>query len=122
MPKIFSQRILAGIVLCISVFPFGLPYASGAEISLTGVGQRILYQAQTRSASYPDYEYGYSRRRHHRRHRHYSEHYGSYDCHPVSKYGYDRYGYRIKIGGTMCYDDYGHAYVVPGSRYTIGRY
>ncbi len=41
------------------------------------------------------------------------------DCHPVHKYTYDNYGYRAKVGGTMCYDEYGRAYVVPGSRYLI---
>lgn len=40
-------------------------------------------------------------------------------CHPVSKYIYDDYGNRNKIGGTMCYDQYGQGYVVEGSRYKI---
>lgn len=40
-------------------------------------------------------------------------------CHPVSKVVTDRYGYRHDIGGTMCYDRRGHAYIVPGSRYKL---
>lgn len=40
-------------------------------------------------------------------------------CHPVSKYTYDDYGNRHKIGGTMCYDKYGEGYIVEGSRYKI---
>ena len=43
------------------------------------------------------------------------------DCHPTSKSGYHD-GYEGRVGGTMCYDDYGDAYIVPGSRYLIERY
>ncbi len=43
-------------------------------------------------------------------------------CHPVSKIGYDDYGRKAKIGGTMCYDSYGNSYVVKGSRYVIHYY
>ena len=38
-------------------------------------------------------------------------------CHKVSKRVHDGYGHSKKISGTMCYDDYGRAYIVPGSRY-----
>ena len=50
------------------------------------------------------------------------KHYGRYNCHSVSKWAYDDYGQKLKIGGTMCYDAYGQAYVVPGSRYLIHQY
>ncbi len=43
-------------------------------------------------------------------------------CHTVSKIGYDGYGRKAKIGGTMCYDAYGNSYVVKGSRYVIHYY
>ena len=45
----------------------------------------------------------------------------SQDCHATSKIGYLD-GVKGKIGGTMCYDSYGDAFVVPGSRYVIDRY
>lgn len=40
-------------------------------------------------------------------------------CHSTSKIGFDTYGRRARIGGTMCYDAYGTPYVVQGSRYII---
>ena len=40
----------------------------------------------------------------------------------MSKHGFDRNGRPARIGGTLCYDAYGYAYVVPGSRYLIGYY
>jgi hypothetical protein len=43
------------------------------------------------------------------------------DCHSVNKIGYDD-GYKAKITGTQCYDEYGKAYIVPGSRYVLKRY
>ena len=43
-------------------------------------------------------------------------------CHTVSKIGYDDYGRKAKMGGTMCYDSYGNSYVVKGSRYVIHYY
>jgi hypothetical protein len=53
-------------------------------------------------------------------------HYGSYDrawgCHPVVKVDYDRFGRRAKFGGTMCYNDYGEPFIVPGSRHIIYYY
>ena len=80
------------------------------------------------------YSYGYRNKpyRHSYRYNSYRNHYdrpyikygGNYykqakSCHPVSKYTYDDYGDRHKIGGTMCYDRYGEGYVVEGSRYQI---
>ena len=52
----------------------------------------------------------------------YKRHLGKYDCHTVTKWAYDNYGRKLKIGGTMCYDHYGQAYVAPGSRYVIHQY
>ena len=43
-------------------------------------------------------------------------------CHPTSKTGYDAFGRRARIGGTMCYNRDGRPYVVEGSRYIIGYY
>ncbi len=40
-------------------------------------------------------------------------------CHQVSKTIVNDYGEYQRIGGTMCYDSYGQAYVVKGSRYLI---
>ena len=40
-------------------------------------------------------------------------------CHATSKIGFDGYGRRARIGGTMCYDAYGTPYIVRGSRYII---
>ena len=54
--------------------------------------------------------------------RHYSRQNAGRGCHQVSKHGYDGYGNKAKIGGTMCYDGYGRPYVVKGSRYIIHSY
>ncbi len=40
-------------------------------------------------------------------------------CRATSKIGFDGYGRRARIGGTMCYDAYGTPYIVRGSRYII---
>ena len=42
-------------------------------------------------------------------------------CHSTYKHGY-AHGRQAKIGGTMCYDNYGNAYIVAGRRYVIGYY
>lgn len=49
-------------------------------------------------------------------------HYRHNRCHPVSRIGYDRYGRKVKFGGTMCYDRYGASYIVRGSRHIIHYY
>jgi hypothetical protein len=46
---------------------------------------------------------------------------GDAGCHSVSKTGYDD-GRKAEIGGTRCYDEYGDAYIVPGSRYVVQYY
>jgi hypothetical protein len=40
-------------------------------------------------------------------------------CFPVTKYGYNDWGRPVLIRATMCYDRYGHKYVLPGSRKVI---
>ena len=40
-------------------------------------------------------------------------------CHPVTKVIVDRYGKYHGEAGTMCYDKFGDAYIVYGSRYSI---
>ncbi len=51
-----------------------------------------------------------------------SYNYSGRDCRKVHKYRYDSYGSKTRISGTMCYDDYGNQYVVPGSRYVDNDY
>lgn len=46
---------------------------------------------------------------------------GGGDCYPVEKHGY-YHGRRALIGGLMCTDAYGYAYIRPGSRYVIRYY
>jgi hypothetical protein len=43
-------------------------------------------------------------------------------CRYVTKFGYDRFGRRAKIGGTMCFDRFGKAYVLSHSRHVIHYY
>lgn len=43
-------------------------------------------------------------------------------CHATSKAGFDDYGRRVRIGGTMCYNAYGAPYIVRGSRHIIRYY
>ncbi len=40
-------------------------------------------------------------------------------CRQVSKLGRDSHGRRARIGGTLCYDEDGRAYIAEGSRYVI---
>ena len=40
-------------------------------------------------------------------------------CEQVVRTIVDRAGYSRRVGGTMCFDDYGRGYIVPGSRYVI---
>lgn len=62
--------------------------------------------------------YGYKRHYYPSYRRYSSSHYSSgKDCHSTYKYSTDEQGEKTKINGTMCYDDYGKAYIVPGSRY-----
>ena len=49
--------------------------------------------------------------------RHY--HQNKQSCHPVTKIVTNHYGHSKNVGGTMCYDRYGDAYVVKGSRYNL---
>lgn len=45
-----------------------------------------------------------------------------HSCHRIITDGRDRFGYRAKFASTVCYNYYGHRYVVPGSRRLIRRY
>ncbi|MEN8176342.1 MAG: hypothetical protein ABFS23_11300, partial [Pseudomonadota bacterium] len=80
---------------------------------------------------YGHYGRGHYGRRHYGRHSSHGYRYGNrysgrHDshgshCRKVTKIG-DYEGYKSKIGGTLCEDDYGDTYIVPGSRYVIERY
>ena len=43
-------------------------------------------------------------------------------CRAVTKFGFDRFGRRAKIGGTMCFDRFGNSYVLSRSRHVIHYY
>ncbi len=66
---------------------------------------------------------------HHRHHHYYGGH-GAYGggyrylqhCRKVVKTGYDRFGRRAKIGGTMCFDRFGNPYILSHSRHVIHYY
>ncbi len=70
---------------------------------------------------------------HHRYYRGLGFHYGRHGsrfghyrylgwCREVTKYGFDRFGRRAKIGGTMCFDRYGNSYILSHSRHVIHYY
>jgi hypothetical protein len=40
-------------------------------------------------------------------------------CRAVIRFGFDRFGRRAKIGGTMCFDRYGNSYIPSHSRHVI---
>ena len=66
---------------------------------------------------------------HHGHHHYYGGH-GAYGgsyrylrhCRKVVKTGYDRFGRRAKIGGTLCFDRYGNSYILSRSRHVIHYY
>ena len=66
----------------------------------------------------------------HHGHRHYYGGHGAYGgsyrylrhCRKVVKTGYDRFGRRAKIGGTMCFDRFGNSYILSHSRHVIHYY
>ena len=67
------------------------------------------------------YDYGrhaWHGHRHHKKHRRFKRRHYVDSCHAVRKKGY-WHGYYAVIGGTMCYDRRGRAYIVRGSRYLI---
>ncbi len=43
-------------------------------------------------------------------------------CRAVIKFGFDRFGRRAKIGGTMCFDRYGNSYILSHRRHVIYYY
>lgn len=89
------------------------------------------------------HKYRHKHRRHYWKHKHYKHgHYGGYakkpyykdysyghaygygggyDCHKTSKIGH-WHGRKAIIGGTLCYNQYGEAYIVPNSHYLIEYY
>ena len=71
--------------------------------------------------SYPNHIYYRNHRRFTSSHRRYNQSYSSYrkPCHQVSKVYYDEDGVPHNTTGTMCYDQYGEAYIVSGSRYRL---
>jgi len=72
------------------------------------------YQHYDRYSKHKKAKQRYSQKDYHRPYRKHTK-----SCHPVSKTVEGRRGYRKEIGGTMCYDRKGYAYIVPGSRYRI---
>ncbi|MEE9352045.1 MAG: hypothetical protein V3U78_07285 [Thiotrichaceae bacterium] len=95
------------------------------------------------NSNYGHHGYG-KHRRHHNYNRHHRPNYNSYgryyypsttysyssgsntkpssysdgkNCRSTYKYQYDKHGNKTRINGTLCYDSYGKAYIVPGSRY-----
>lgn len=46
--------------------------------------------------------------------------YASRPCHFVIKDTYNQDGDAVRLGGTMCYDSYGNAYIAAGSRHFVG--
>ena len=76
------------------------------------------YRKHNNHSYYPSYSYGYSSN--------YSGNASNYssgkDCRPTHKYQYDEHGNEIRINGTLCYNSYGNAYIVPGSRYVADSY
>ncbi len=110
---------------------------------LYGSPSRHGYRQDRRRGYSQDRRHGYSQdrrhdyrpaKRHHHRKRYtsypkrraYGQRHKSYQtarpCHATSKAGFDDYGRRVRIGGTMCYNAYGTPYIVRGSRHIIHNY
>lgn len=66
--------------------------------------------------SYTPYSTRSYRKNHSYKRHGYNNHYRK-ACHPVSKTIIDHYGHHQYIAGTMCYNRYGQAYIVRGSRF-----
>ncbi len=67
---------------------------------------------------YPSTTYSYSSRHNTKS----SSYTGGKDCRSTYKYQNDKHGNKTRIKGTLCYDSYGKAYIVPGSRYVADNY
>lgn len=105
-------------------FLFGGISLGAGSVSANGLAASGLY-ADYRNPTHPVANYRSRNGRHHGGYRTnptHDSHAYHRDCHPVYKIVYDHYGQPMKIGGTMCYDEYGNGYVVPGSRYLINHY
>jgi len=72
------------------------------------------------------HRHGHQNRKHNSRRHAYGQRRMDYQtarpCHATSKAGFDDYGRRVRIGGTMCYNAYGTPYIVRGSRHIIHNY
>ena len=110
--------------LILPLLAFTLPTTSRAwSYNGNGYGEHGYYG----HGQHYSHDYGYAHR--YAQNSHYygagtaSHQYGynAGNCHPTSKIGYFD-GYQGKIGGTMCYDEYGDPYIVRGSRYLIEEY
>lgn len=66
--------------------------------------------------------YGHSNRGHNKYVGNHSGYSGAYNCRDTYKHQTDHNGKLTKINGTLCYDSYGKAYIVPGSRYVDSTY
>lgn len=70
-----------------------------------------------RSHSYRNDSYNKNKRHLGLQRNSYSTNHYRKSCHPTSRIIVDRHGYEKKIGGTMCYDSHGQAYIAESSRY-----
>jgi len=123
MLNITSVLSMLGVATFVAIAP--LKVASAWDYS-SGYGH----------GSYGHYDHdGYGK--HHKRHAYYGHgrHYKPYrhhksrysnnvrkHCRSTHKYRYDDYGNKVRVNGTLCYNRYGDAYIVPGSRYVVDDY
>ncbi|MHA1599289.1 MAG: hypothetical protein ACTSW2_00570 [Alphaproteobacteria bacterium] len=89
-----------------------------------GYKQRRAHRQARRHGHRKQFTYSPKRRAHnHNTHNHNTMSYQAVrPCHATGKAGFDDYGRRVRIGGTMCYDAYGTPYIVKGSRHIIHNY
>jgi hypothetical protein len=113
---------------------FSLGYSSHGSHYSAGYGHRG-YSGHSRSGAYGRHSYlgrnyGYRNSHNYQKHSYPNYNHNNYSsysrapsykkpCHDVFKTTVDHYGQYHKTGGTMCYDRYGKAYIVSGSRYQI---
>lgn len=87
--------------------------------------KKPLYKFKTRSeygllGTYPQrpFHKNFNRYSSDKKFNRHSSRYSRKACHPVTKIVTDSRGYYQSLAGTMCYDNYGQSYIVPGSRYS----
>lgn len=131
--KLFKKSIIPTLSFIILFIVSAVPASAGGfSIGYSSGGHQSHHYNHKRhsSAKYYSYNYGHSRS-------YYSKHYArpsyqsniqhnysnrstySKSCHPVSKTIINEYSEYQKISGTMCYNTYGQAYIVPGSRFRL---